>query len=254
MDQVQVLEKFNWYCGVNNTETLDNFKWDLNHTLYNTCFTDLVYTVPHLVFIILGILVLFVIGCCTRTRKEKYHFLIQYPGHNLRWVINFVFLSLTLCELGESILSDVEVYRNEPTRPHLYIPAVLVLVAAVLTMVYYTQMEVWSRKHMSWLLLVYWMAALGGEVVRFLHFYHDLNGLDYTTLRVVLNIVAIGIYFLFLMLELNVVRKKVRSYRNLVCFEKRNWLNRQIYMELKIIITTCTEDLVRFSCNSNYCT
>ncbi|XP_033646525.1 ATP-binding cassette sub-family C member 9-like [Asterias rubens] len=211
MEEQQVLQKFNWYCGVNNTVTLDNFTWDLSHTLYNTCFTDLVYTVPHLLFILLSVLVLFILGCCTRIRKEKYQYLIQYPGHNVRWIINFAFFSFLLCQVGESILTDVSVYYNEATRPHLYIPALSVFLAAILNMLYYTQMEVWSRRHMSWLLLIYWVGALGGEVTRFLHFYNEFRGVDYTILRVDLNMAAMGFYFLFLLLELNVIRVKIFS-------------------------------------------
>ena len=62
---------------------------------------------------------------------------------------------------------------------------------------------------MSWLLLIYWVGALGGEVTRFLHFYNEFRGVDYTILRVDLNMAAMGFYFLFLLLELNVIRVKV---------------------------------------------
>ncbi|XP_022081106.1 ATP-binding cassette sub-family C member 8-like isoform X2 [Acanthaster planci] len=204
----QVLGKFNWYCGVNNTETLDNLTFDLNHTLYNACFVDLAYTLPHLIFIVLGVLVLFILGCCTRIRKERHWYLIQYPGHNCRWVINFIFFSLLLCQIAEGILNELEVYNGQPTRPHLYVPAVLVFVGTILAMFYYNQMETWNRRHMAWLLLVYWALALGGEVTRLLNFLHDL-GVDLTILRVDLNLAAIAIYSLFLLLELNVIRVKI---------------------------------------------
>ncbi|XP_071784445.1 ATP-binding cassette sub-family C member 9-like isoform X2 [Asterias amurensis] len=208
--QEQLLKKFNWYCGVNNSANFDNFTWDLDHTLYNTCFTDLVYTVPHLLFILLSVLVLLILGCCTRIRKEKYPYLIQYPGHNLRWILNFIFILLLLCQIGESILTNVGLLNGtDSMTPHLYIPSVFVLVAAILSMVYYTQMEVWRHAQMSWLLLAYWLGALASEVTRFLQLSHEFDRVDYSILRVDLNLVAIGLVSLFLILELNVIRTKI---------------------------------------------
>ncbi|XP_071784449.1 ATP-binding cassette sub-family C member 8-like isoform X1 [Asterias amurensis] len=212
MAQQQLMEKFNWYCGVNNSANFDNFTWDLNHTLYNTCFTDLVYTVPHLLFILLSILVLFILGCCTRIRKEKYRYLIQYPGHNFRWVVILLLITLAACLIGEGILTDLTNYAKVPTRPHLYVPAGLFLISSLLTIVFYTKMEVWSRRHMTWLLLLFWIGALGGECTRFLNFYYDFNQeFNYLLLRVDLNIVAMGVYFVFLLLDLNVIRIKIFS-------------------------------------------
>ncbi|XP_038066967.1 ATP-binding cassette sub-family C member 8-like [Patiria miniata] len=202
------IAEFNWYCGVNNTENLDHFTHDLNHTLYNACFVDLVYTLPHLIFILLGILVLFVLRCCTSIRRRKYTYLIPYPGHYLRWVLYIIFVLLTACELGEGLLTDLGVYHGTPTRPHLYIPAILCLTAAILSVIYYNQMELWSRPHMSWLLLVYWLSALGAEIVRFLNLDHDPL-VDFALMRSDLNIAAIVVYALLVLLELNVIRTKV---------------------------------------------
>ncbi|XP_038067451.1 ATP-binding cassette sub-family C member 9-like [Patiria miniata] len=199
---------FDWYCGANATENLASFTFDLNHTLYNACFVDLVYTLPHLIFILLGILVLFVLRCCTSIRKEQHPYLVQFPGHNIRWVLNFVLLSLTVCELGEGILTDIDVYLDTPTIPRLYVPALLSLTAALLTMIYYNQMELWSRPHMSWVLLAYWLTALGVEIIRFLNLNHD-EDVNYLILRYDLTIAAIVMYFLYLMLEVWVIISKI---------------------------------------------
>ncbi|XP_038067062.1 ATP-binding cassette sub-family C member 8-like isoform X2 [Patiria miniata] len=202
------LEKLNWYCGINDSDNLNNFTFDVNHTLYNACFVDLIYTLSHLIFILLGVLVLFILGCCTRIRKEQYRYLIQYPGHNLRWVIYFILFTLVLSQIAESILSELEVQSWEPTRPHLYIPACFVLVASFLSMFFYNKMETWNRHHMSWLLVIYWVLALGIEVIRFLNFYHDPE-VDFTLLRADLSLAAMVIYTLLLLLELNVIRVKI---------------------------------------------
>ena len=203
--------QFNWYCGVNATETLNDFAWDLHHTLYNACFTDYLYALPHLIFVILGILVMLILGCCTKLRKRKHPYLIQFPGHNTRWVFNFVFISLTLCELGESILTNVDVYHDMPSQPHLYVPAIMSLAAALLSMIYYNQMELWSKPHMMWLLLLYWMAALGVEIVRFINLNHDID-VDATLLRFDLSIAAIVMYSFYLILEVCVIMMKVNTF------------------------------------------
>ncbi|XP_038067610.1 ATP-binding cassette sub-family C member 8-like [Patiria miniata] len=199
---------FDWYCGANATENLASFTFDLNHTLYNACFVDLVYTLPHLIFILLGVLVLFVLRCCTSIRKEQHPYLVQFPGHNIRWVLNFVLLSLTVCELGEGILTDIDVYQDTSTIPRLYVPALLSLTAALLTMIYYNQMELWSRPHMSWLLLLYWLTALGVEIIRFLNLNHD-EDVNNSIFRYDLNIAAVVMYFLYLMLEVWVIISKI---------------------------------------------
>lgn len=62
---------------------------------------------------------------------------------------------------------------------------------------------------MSWLLLAYWLGALASEGTRFLQLSHEFDRVDYSILRVDLNLVAIGLYSLFLILELNVIRTKV---------------------------------------------
>ncbi|XP_022081112.1 ATP-binding cassette sub-family C member 8-like isoform X2 [Acanthaster planci] len=208
---------FDWYCGGNNTETLVNFSFDLSHTLYNACFVDLVYTVPHLVLVLVGVLVLLILGCCTRIRQEEHPYQVQFPGHNVRWVFNFLLLSLTMCELGEGVLTDVDVYRDEPTQPHLYIPAILSLSAALLTVVYYNQMELWSQPHMVWLLLLYWVMALGSEITRFLNLNHDVE-VDSSLLRYDLCMAAIVMYSLYLVLEIWVIITKIFS-----CYHKEEF-------------------------------
>ncbi|XP_022081016.1 ATP-binding cassette sub-family C member 8-like isoform X2 [Acanthaster planci] len=205
------IDKLNWFCGDDNTENLINFTFDLNHTLYNACFVDLAYTLPHLAFLVLGVLVLFVLGCCTQIRRRKYTYLIPYPGHYLRWVLYILFVLLVISELGEGILTDLGVYGDLPTRPHLYVPGALSLVAALVSVVYYNQMEVWNRPGMAWLLLIYWLAALAGEVARFLNLDHDPN-VDFSLMRLDLNIAALVTYALLLLFELHVIRTKVLKW------------------------------------------
>ena len=205
-----MLQKFNWYCGVNNTVTLDNFTWDLSHTLYNTCFTDLVYTVPHLLFILLSILVLFISGCCTTLRHKKYDHLIPYPGHYLRWTVYILLMLQGVLALGESLLTVLNEPQDVPTRPHLYVPAVLALAASLLSLIYYHHVEVWNKPTMLWLLLLFWTTALGSEILRLLNYDEDADA-DFTLMRALLNVSAIALYGVLLLLEINAIRCKVGS-------------------------------------------
>ncbi|XP_033647176.1 ATP-binding cassette sub-family C member 8-like [Asterias rubens] len=202
------MEKFNWYCGVNSTVTLDNFTWDLTHTLYNTCFTDLVYTVPHLLFILLSILVLFISGCCTTLRHKKYDHLIPYPGHYLRWTVYILLMLQGVLALGESLLTVLNEPQDVPTRPHLYVPAVLALAASLLSLIYYHHVEVWNKPTMLWLLLLFWTTALGSEILRLLNYDEDAD-VDFTLMRALLNVSAIALYGVLLLLEINAIRCKV---------------------------------------------
>ncbi|XP_072038843.1 ATP-binding cassette sub-family C member 9-like [Amphiura filiformis] len=202
------IESFDWFCGVNSTHSLDNFDWTVNGTLENDCFTNLIYTVPHIIFTFLASLVLVVYGCCTRLRKIKHTYLLRYPGHTLFWLTYVLLLLLLICSVGEGILTDIDVHVDYPTQPQLYIPACTAVIAGLLALIYYNQMELWDVSSMIWLLFLYWVTALAVEIVRFLNMYLD-DEIGLEILRFDVNIAAIVLYSVFILLALHVIRIKV---------------------------------------------
>ncbi|XP_072027511.1 ATP-binding cassette sub-family C member 9-like isoform X2 [Amphiura filiformis] len=198
------IEKFNWYCGVNSTETetLEDFEWNRNNTIKNACFTNLIYTAPHIIFVILASLVLLVLGCATSLRKKHPRYLLPFPGHYALWVLYFPFMFGLLCALGEGLITDVEVQKDSLTQPHLYIPGIVASLGGIIALVYYHHMEVWNKKGMAWLLLLYWVTSLGAEVARFLNLYYDSEyQVDdvkfWEVMRVDVSILMLVLYSLF---------------------------------------------------------
>ncbi|XP_072027512.1 ATP-binding cassette sub-family C member 9-like [Amphiura filiformis] len=196
------IEKFNWFCGVNSSETLEDFEWNRNNTIKNACFTNLIYTAPHFIFVILASFVLLVLGCATSLRKKHPRYLLQFPGHYALWVLYFPFMFGLLCALGEGLITDVEVQKDSLTQPHLYIPGIVASLGGIIALVYYHHMEVWNKKGMAWLLLLYWVTSLGAEVARFLNLYYDSQyEVDdvkfWEVMRVDVSILMLVLYSLF---------------------------------------------------------
>lgn len=203
------IEKFNWFCGKDN-ETLTSFEWDVNDTMHNACFADLVYTAPHALFIVLGSLILLVVGCCTSMRKKHPSYLIPFPGHKALWVLYIPFLFGLMCSVGEGAITDLEVYKNVATQPRLYLTGVCSMVGGMIALMYYHHMEVWNKLSMAWLLLIYWATALAAEGVRFVNLYdHDADSINIELMRVDINILMLVTYSLFTLITLYLIVCKV---------------------------------------------
>ena len=210
------IQKFDWFCRVSSSN-FDDFEWTLNKTLRNDCFTNLIYTIPHVIFIVIASTVLFIAGCCTNLRQVKHWYLLRYPGHTLFWLTYVPFAFLLLFSVGEGIISDLETNAHKATEPQLYLPACLAVIAGLVALIYYNQMELWDSPNMIWLLFLYWVAALGGEILRCLTFIYS-EEIDLDILRFDLNVVAIILYSVFVLLALHVIRVKVRFINQYVLF------------------------------------
>ncbi|XP_071815996.1 ATP-binding cassette sub-family C member 9-like isoform X3 [Apostichopus japonicus] len=200
------MEKFNWYCGANTAENLIGFAWDPEHTIYNSCFTNLLETIPHILLLVFGSLVLFALLLCRHSEKHAY--LLKFPGHDLRWVLYYPLMVMVTFQVGEGILTDLIVNNGLETQPQLYVPACLALLAGIVAIIYTHHMEYWELQHMSWLMLVYWLLALGGSAIKLANLVND-EEVDSSHMRYILTIVAVIIYALFFILELNVIRTRV---------------------------------------------
>ncbi|XP_070558013.1 ATP-binding cassette sub-family C member 9-like [Ptychodera flava] len=198
-------ESLQWFCGANLTDFID-FKWDVDRTLHNSCFVNLVDACVHLFFLVVASVVLVVIGCCTSLRHFKSRTLLVYPGHDLRHVIFIVAFIVLLAWVGEGILTDVT--RSGPTRPHLYIPPSLALLSCILFAIYYHYAEYWRRPTLVWLLILYWVLALGSKILVLINLVHDeATGVD--ILRFDVTVLLIIVYCFFFAIEVNLIRKKV---------------------------------------------
>ncbi|XP_070558012.1 ATP-binding cassette sub-family C member 9-like [Ptychodera flava] len=198
-------ETLQWFCGANSTNFFD-FEWDVDGTLHNSCFVNLVDACVHLFFLVVASVVLVVIGCCSSLRHFKSRTLLVYPGHDLRHVIFIVAFIVLLAWIGEGILTDVT--RSGPTRPHLYIPPSLAILSCIVSAIYYHYAEYWRRPALAWLLILYWVLALGSKILVLINLVHDeATGVD--ILRFDVTVLLIIVYCFFFAIEVNLIRAKV---------------------------------------------
>ncbi|XP_038059425.1 ATP-binding cassette sub-family C member 9-like [Patiria miniata] len=196
MGEMAMLDpQWEWFCGRNSSDlSRSSGDW-----LGNTCFVDGLSVLPHAAFLVLSSLLLLVLGCCSGYRKIHTRYLIMHPGHELRWLLGAVTILVFGASIGEGILTD-ETYRafGQATQPHLYIYGSTAFLASILALIYYHHMELWQSPAMSLLLLVYWLAAAGGEGIRMASLEYQKQ-IDFNVVRfdiTVLLLVCFGLLFL----------------------------------------------------------
>ncbi|XP_071498097.1 ATP-binding cassette sub-family C member 9-like [Diadema antillarum] len=153
-------EKGNWFCGVNYTTQGD--------ARNSTCLINGIIAAPQLGFCLLAPVVLILVRCCCQRSDSIY--LLRLPGHTPRWLFSYVYVILALAYMAEGILTD-EICRASsfPLQPHLFVPGVVMVVAALLSILYYHMMERWRSRNMVWLLLVYWLLSLASMALGISH-------------------------------------------------------------------------------------
>ncbi|XP_030838922.1 ATP-binding cassette sub-family C member 9 isoform X2 [Strongylocentrotus purpuratus] len=214
MEESQIA-KFDWFCGENSstTDSLYPFYWDLPHTIFNGCFTDLLVTCLHAFCILLFCLVLIFVRCCNARTTTKHPYITRYPGHVFRWFIYVIYITLCLCKVGEGILTDIDTLSGEPTSPRLYVAPTAALIGSILAAVYYHHMEYWDVPSMLVPQILYWFLLLAAECVRFeTFFYYYPHEITLGTLRWDLNIASITLIALVCLTELHVIRVKVLKW------------------------------------------
>lgn len=224
-ENVQTGEIWQWICGWENSTDLTSFKdfnWDSrDQVLNNTCLIDAFVAAQQTTSILILSAILLVLGFCTnhRTRAES-KYLIRYPGHCLKWLVTLVLLIVLLASVGEGVLTDNTYRANDfATQPHLYIAPVTAFLGLSLTLVYYHTMEVWNAPRMALPLIAYWvtsMAAEASQLINLLYRQKDgtLRGGDDSVslvglMKFDLVLCRLILYGMLLLMDLNVVRKKV---------------------------------------------
>ena len=105
-----------------------------------------------------------------------------------------------LTSITEGALSDMKL-QEATTSPNLYLPAALASVAALVIMVYYHHMEVWSQPTMTALTFMYWVLALGCEVFRLYRWLGHPDHMDVRIMRFDCFVITVVIYATFLIVE-----------------------------------------------------
>ena len=207
-----------WICGTNYTQPVlqDNLKENSSglsgfneKILQNTCLVDTLTAIPHALAIILFPLVLICIRCCVGLKGTiNTRYLLKFPGHGRRWLSTLMLIIILVGSAVEGALTDARFrYQSKPTQPHLYIPDACAILATILSILFNHQMEVWRRPKMAWVLVLYWLTAIGANTLYLMHLdYHQLAEANIATFDFAVIIVIL--HALLLLNEVNVIRLK----------------------------------------------
>uniref|UniRef100_UPI00358FFAEC ATP-binding cassette sub-family C member 9-like n=1 Tax=Myxine glutinosa TaxID=7769 RepID=UPI00358FFAEC len=197
------------FCGSDNNTTLAYNVGD--DVLNNGCFVDALNLVPHVFLLFITFPILF-IGWGSQSSKVQIHHntWLHFPGHNLRWILTFALLFVHVCEIAEGIQSDGYM---ESRHLHLYMPATMAFVAAMMSIVYYQNIETSNFPKLLLALLAYWVLAFSMKSIKLAKFY--VHGVGPKHLRFCITGLLVLLYSLLLMVEINVIRvRKYVGFRN----------------------------------------
>ncbi|XP_072031468.1 ATP-binding cassette sub-family C member 9-like [Amphiura filiformis] len=199
--------RWSWFCHETNisSEAGDDGAY------MTECTVNFAAFLLHLLFVIIACLVLIWRRWCCVFRDVTLPYLIKWPGHNTRWILSFLLVVLAIASLGEGILTEMA--RKEPSpQLQFYLPACLLLIATIVSVLYYQLTENWKSPGLLWLLLAYWFFCIIINIMRITHlFQENVAGIDAAILWI--TVLLLVSYVLLLVLELNLVTLKVCRIR-----------------------------------------
>ena len=177
-----------WYCGPasdaqGNSSTISD----------KTCTINAIAALPHTVFIIISTVTL-VFGLCSTYRNVTCIYLRKFPAHFLRWLLLVLFILLCACSVAEGILTDLTYRDISPTQPQLYLPAILTLLGAIFSLVYYHNCECWQALRLLNLLMLYWIVCAITEILKLYDFHVSKSNEIIDNARHVISIINFFVY------------------------------------------------------------
>ncbi|XP_072179900.1 ATP-binding cassette sub-family C member 8-like [Diadema setosum] len=156
---------WNWFCGKNSSVPRADF-------LNSACEVNTCIALTQASFIVLFSAVLLCLRYCSgyRKRTQSKYYVFRLPGHVTRWILTFIILVVDLLMIAEGVLTNgIHEQYGFPNQPHLYVPAALLTVSGVASLVYYHMMEKWRADNMILLLLLYWLSSLVSVMLKLVY-------------------------------------------------------------------------------------
>lgn len=174
--------------------------------LKNECFVDVLNIVPHAIFVLVSVFIL-IVWC-----KSKYYDAttwVHFRGHNVRWFFSLVLIIVIGTEIAEGFMSDAR--DPDTVNFHVFIPPIIALIATVLTLVFYHNIEQWNSPRFLLIILAYWMSVLPIKILKGVSLYKNETSADHV--RVWLTWTDVTIYAVLLTVEINLLRVQVRDLK-----------------------------------------
>ena len=201
-----------WFCGSDPAEVgsqaVDN--------LQLTCLMNGIYCIPHAVFIALAVIILiykrfFNADIETLYKTPEKLLRIRYPFHDFRMIVLLLLFLLTTIQVFEGVLTDTLVIGGS-SRPQLFVPAILSVFGTVALVYYSDRVELWDQPKMLCLQVVYMLAAIVSEMLRF----RDLRrapGMNITILKFDLTLSMLIAYILLLIVDVFLIFNRVSLFK-----------------------------------------
>lgn len=175
--------------------------------IQNECFVDVLNIIPHALLALVCIFILTVWNHSV-IGKLKVKTWVHYQWHSFRWICTLSLLTTIIVEIAEGFISDL----NDPdsTNYHAFVPACVAFLGALLSIIFYHNVEQWNSPRFLLVLFIYWPMAIVLKCLKALSIYRNDLTLDH--LKVWLALIDIIFYLMLFMTELNVLRCQVTSF------------------------------------------
>ena len=172
--------------------------------LRNECFVDVLNIIPHSIFVLISLFILIVWSRSLFYKIEATTW-SHYAGHNVRWILTMILILTCGTQIAEGTLSDQ--IDPDSINLHTILPQSIALVAAVLSIIYYHNVEQWNSPRFLLILLAYWASALLLTVLKIISL--QKNDVSIEHLRLWLTCIGIALYSGLMLVEMNVLRVQV---------------------------------------------
>ncbi|XP_032875191.1 ATP-binding cassette sub-family C member 9-like isoform X1 [Amblyraja radiata] len=192
------------FCGLAH----NNYTYQPNEESHikDICFSEGVNLLVHLAFVFCTLIGVVVVKCRHRSSTRFPTGLrgwIHFPWHNARWILTFFYIFISVCVVGDGILSQLYSKYN---RPFIYVPDAAQLASCVLSIVYYDVAESANVPMLLVLFIFHWPAACSINVLKAYQMYSQR--FITSDLTFLLDCTLASIYGFFLILELSIFFKK----------------------------------------------
>ena len=171
----------------------------------NECFVDVLNMIPHTALALICIFVLTVWNHSV-IGKFKVKTWVHYRWHNARWIFTCFLIVNLVAEIAEGFMAHSYSGENS-TKYHTFVPSCVAFLGAVLSIIYYHNIEQWNSPRFLLILLVYWPVAAFLKCLKAISIYQ--NGLTMVHFKSWLALIDVIFYTLLCVVELNVLRIEV---------------------------------------------
>lgn len=172
--------------------------------LKNECFVDVLNIVPHAIVLLVSIFIL-IVWSKSSLGQIRVTAWVHFAGHNIRWILTLLLILICIIEIWEGVISDS--LDPDSVNLHVFLPACFAFCGAIISIVFYHNIEQWNSPRFLLLLMGYWISMVILKTLKGISLYK--NKAETQHMRVWLTWISVVLYSFILLVELNVLRIQV---------------------------------------------